>query len=561
MLRTLNIENIAVIEKAKIEFNSGLNVLTGETGAGKSIVVDSINAILGERTSRELVRHGAASAFVSALFTDVNRVVNQKLEEFGIDAEEDNTLLLTRKISAEGKSVCRINGKSATVSMLRELGHIFVNIHGQHDSQELLNPDYHYKFIDMLFENGKLLADYKAAFSRLLAVRRRLKALTIDEDAKDKSLELLEYQIKELEAADIRPGELEQLNARKKIIENSEAMLKAYNTAISVISGDEEVNGAALMLSSAGAELEAFSDSSEVSARAASVLANVFEELEDVKNILSREISSLDFDEAEREQIEERLDLLYTLSKKYGSTEEEMLAFLDNARSKRNAILFDDEELERLNAEYDSSYEAVMKLGQQLSDLRKETAKKFELNVKKQLEFLDMPKIQFVVHFDKGILSSTGFDKIEFLISTNPGEPAKPLAKIASGGELSRIMLAIKNIIAYNDTVDTLIFDEIDTGVSGRASRKIGLRLKSVSNSTQVITVTHSAQIAAAADEHFLIRKDFNDNKTYTKVTPLDFDGRKHELARIMGGLEITDTLLESAEELLLSNDGETDNV
>lgn len=561
MLRTLNIENIAVIEKAKIEFNSGLNVLTGETGAGKSIVVDSINAILGERTSRELVRHGAASAFVSALFTDVNRVVNQKLEEFGIDAEEDNTLLLTRKISAEGKSVCRINGKSATVSMLRELGHILVNIHGQHDSQELLNPDYHYKFIDMLFENGTLLADYKAAFSRLLAVRRRLKALTIDEDAKDKSLELLEYQIKELEAADIRPGELEQLNARKKIIENSEAMLKAYNTAISVISGDEEVNGAALMLSSAGAELEAFSDSSEVSARAASVLANVFEELEDVKNILSREISSLDFDEVEREQIEERLDLLYTLSKKYGSTEEEMLAFLDNAKSKRNAILFDDEELERLNAEYDSSYEAVMKLGQQLSDLRKETAKKFELNVKKQLEFLDMPKIQFVVHFDKGILSSTGFDKIEFLISTNPGEPAKPLAKIASGGELSRIMLAIKNIIAYNDTVDTLIFDEIDTGVSGRASRKIGLRLKSVSNSTQVITVTHSAQIAAAADEHFLIRKDFNDNKTYTKVTPLDFDGRKHELARIMGGLEITDTLLESAEELLLSNDGETDNV
>lgn len=561
MLRTLNIENIAVIEKAKIEFNSGLNVLTGETGAGKSIVVDSINAILGERTSRELVRHGAASAFVSALFTDVNRVVNQKLEEFGIDAEEDNTLLLTRKISAEGKSVCRINGKSATVSMLRELGHILVNIHGQHDSQELLNPDYHYKFIDMLFENETLLADYKAAFSRLLAVRRRLKALTIDEDAKDKSLELLEYQIKELEAADIRPGELEQLNARKKIIENSEAMLKAYNTAISVISGDEEVNGAALMLSSAGAELEAFSDSSEVSARAASVLANVFEELEDVKNILSREISSLDFDEAEREQIEERLDLLYTLSKKYGSTEEEMLAFLDNARSKRNAILFDDEELERLNTEYDSSYEAVMKLGQQLSDLRKETAKKFELNVKKQLEFLDMPKIQFVVHFDQGILSSTGFDKIEFLISTNPGEPAKPLAKIASGGELSRIMLAIKNIIAYNDTVDTLIFDEIDTGVSGRASRKIGLRLKSVSNSTQVITVTHSAQIAAAADEHFLIRKDFNDNKTYTKVTPLDFDGRKHELARIMGGLEITDTLLESAEELLLSNDGETDNV
>lgn len=561
MLRTLNIENIAVIEKAKIEFNNGLNVLTGETGAGKSIVVDSINAILGERTSRELVRHGANSAFVSALFTDVNSAVNKKLEKFGIDAEEDNSLLLIRKISAEGKSSCRINGKSATVSMLRELGHALVNIHGQHDSQELLNPDYHYKFIDMLFENGSILSEYKDAFSSLLSVRRKLKALTVNEDEKDRNLELLEYQIKELEAADIKIGEIEQLSKRKRIIENSEAMLKACNTAVSVISGDEEVNGAALMISSVKAELEAFSDSSEAAANAVFVLENVFEELEDVKSSLNHEISSLDFDEVERESVEERLDLLYRLRKKYGQTEEEMLAFLENAKSKKNSILFDDEELERLNSEYDSSYEAVLKLANQLSDLRKRTAKEFEANVKKQLEFLDMPKIQFIVQFEKGILSSNGFDKIEFLISTNPGEPAKPLAKIASGGELSRIMLAIKNIIAYNDTVDTLIFDEIDTGVSGRASRKIGLRLKAVSKSTQVITVTHSAQIASAADEHFLIQKDFDDNRTYTKVTPLDFDGRKRELARIMGGLEITDTLLQSAEELLLSDDGENNHV
>lgn len=551
MLKTLDIENIAVIEKAEIEFSEGLNVLTGETGAGKSIVVDSINAILGERTSRELVRHGADSAFVSALFTDINAAVLSKLNELGFSADEDHTLLLTRKISSEGKSVCRINGKPATVSVLRELGSTLVNIHGQHDSQTLLNPDYHYKFIDMLSGGNELLEKYKKEFSSLLAVRRRLKQLTADADKKDRNTELLDYQIKELEEADIKPGEIDSLTARKKVLDSADEALAAYSALLSAVNGDDENPGIRLALSSAADEIEKFSNVSSGAAEAYSVMRNIDDELETVKSIIESEVDSLDFDPNEREKIEERLDQLYRLGKKYGDTEEQMLQSLQKAKEKRDSLLFDDEELGRLNNEYDEAFARVVELADKLSALRKKTAQKFEKDVKAQLEFLDMPKITFTVHFEKGILSSTGYDKIEFLISTNPGEPAKPLAKIASGGELSRIMLAIKNIIAYNDTVDTLIFDEIDTGVSGRASGKIGMRLKSVSKNTQVITVTHSAQIAAFADEHFLIQKDFRNGRTYTRVTPLALEERKHELARIMGGLQITDALLESAGEML----------
>lgn len=551
MLKTLDIENIAVIEKAEIEFSEGLNVLTGETGAGKSIVVDSINAILGERTSRELVRHGADSAFVSALFTDINAAVLSKLNELGFSADEDHTLLLTRKISSEGKSVCRINGKPATVSVLRELGSTLVNIHGQHDSQTLLNPDYHYKFIDMLSGGNELLEKYKKEFSSLLAVRRRLKQLTADADKKDRNTELLDYQIKELEEADIKPGEIDSLTARKKVLDSADEALAAYSALLSAVNGDDENPGIRLALSSSADEIEKFSNVSSGAAETYSVMRNIDDELETVKSIIESEVDSLDFDPNEREKIEERLDQLYRLGKKYGDTEEQMLQSLQKAKEKRDSLLFDDEELGRLNNEYDKAFARVVELADKLSALRRKTAQKFEKDVKAQLEFLDMPKITFTVHFEKGILSSTGYDKIEFLISTNPGEPAKPLAKIASGGELSRIMLAIKNIIAYNDTVDTLIFDEIDTGVSGRASGKIGMRLKSVSKNTQVITVTHSAQIAAFADEHFLIQKDFRNGRTYTRVTPLALEERKYELARIMGGLQITDALLESAGEML----------
>lgn len=551
MLKTLDIENIAVIEKAQIEFSAGFNVLTGETGAGKSIVVDSINAILGERTTRELVRNGADFAFVSALFTDINKTVKDKLSELGYIPEEDNSLLLTRRISSDGKSACKINGRPATVSVLREVGDTLVNIHGQHDSQSLLNPDCHYKFIDMLSGGSELIENYKSAFSEFIHIRRRLKQLTAQAEKNDNSTELLDFQINELENADIKAGETEKLTARKKILDNADGALEAYNAVLSTLSGDDENAGVKLSLASVANEIEKYSDVSDDTAKAYSLLQNIDDELETVKSLVENAAQSLDYDPDEKEKIEERLDQLYRLGKKYGGTEETMLENLERFKAQRAAINTDEEELEKLTEEYDSSFDKVQKLAAELSDLRKQTALKFENDVKAQLEFLDMPKISFKVNFEKGILSSAGIDKIEFLISTNPGEPPKPLAKIASGGELSRIMLAIKNILAYNDTVDTLIFDEIDTGVSGRASVKIGMKLKSVSKNTQVITVTHSAQIAAFADTHFLIQKDYENERTYTKVTALDFENRKYELARIMGGLQITDALLEGAEEML----------
>lgn len=551
MLKTLDIENIAVIEKAQIEFSAGFNVLTGETGAGKSIVVDSINAILGERTSRELVRNGADFAFVSALFTDINKTVKDKFSELGYIPEDDNSLLLTRRISSDGKSACKINGRPATVSVLREVGDTLVNIHGQHDSQSLLNPDCHYKFIDMLSGGSELIENYKSAFSEFIHIRRRLKQLTAQAEKNDNSTELLDFQINELENADIKAGETEKLTARKKILDNADGALEAYNAVLSTLSGDDENAGVKLSLASVANEIEKYSDVSDDTAKAYSLLQNIDDELETVKSLVENAAQSLDYDPDEKEKIEERLDQLYRLGKKYGGTEEAMLENLEKFKAQRAAINTDEEELEKLTEEYDSSFDKVQKLAGELSDLRKQTALKFENDVKAQLEFLDMPKISFKVNFEKGILSSAGIDKIEFLISTNPGEPPKPLAKIASGGELSRIMLAIKNILAYNDTVDTLIFDEIDTGVSGRASVKIGMKLKSVSKNTQVITVTHSAQIAAFADTHFLIQKDYENERTYTKVTALDFENRKYELARIMGGLQITDALLEGAEEML----------
>lgn len=559
MLKTLDIENIAVIEKARIEFSSGFNVLTGETGAGKSIVVDSINAILGERTSRELVRSGSDYAFVSALFTEINPAVKAKLNDLGFSAEEDDSLLLTRRISRDGKSQCRINGHAATVSVLREVGGTLVNIHGQHDSQSLLNPEYHYQFIDMLSGGNMLLEQYKAAFSAFIHIRRRLKQLTAQAEKNDNSTELLDFQIKELEDADIKEGEIERLSTRKKALDSADEALAAYRSLLTVIAGDDENAGAQISLISAAKELERFTSFSEDTEKAYSLLQNIDDELETVKGLVENAAQSLDFDPNEKERIEERLDFLYRLGKKYGSSEADMLKSLEEAKKQRTLIHTDEEELERLTQEYDSALDQVEELAEKLSDLRKTTALKFESDVKAQLEFLDMPKIRFIVDFEKGILSSTGTDKIEFLISTNLGEPPKPLAKIASGGELSRIMLAIKNIIAYNDTVDTLIFDEIDTGVSGRASGKIGLKLKEVSKNTQVITVTHSAQIAAFADEHFLIAKDFENGRTYTNVTPLDQEKRKYELARIMGGLHITDALLESAEEML--NNAQEDNI
>ena len=550
MLKTLDIENIAVIEKASVDFSGGLNVLTGETGAGKSIVVDSINAIMGERTSRELVRYGADNAYVSAYFDDICDSALNKLKEFDIELEEDNSLLITRKISANGKSLCKVNGKTVTVSMLKEICSYLVNVHGQHDSQALLNPDLQYNYIDMLLEDKSVLSDYKETFKKLISVRRRLKSFAKDEDNKESLLELLNFQIEELEKADIKVGEREELTQKRALIQKSEDIIKSLNLAISVINGDDENIGIEQACADVSRTLFKFDETKDVY----DVFNDINDKLELAKDKAEALLLSIDFSPEGIEMIDEKLDLYYKFSNKYGQTEQEMLDYLEKAKEKRNSILFADEELNRLNEEYENLLNITVKLADKLSVERKKTAKIFEENVKQELAFLDMPKMQFYVDFNKGNLSSTGYDKIEFLISANPGEPPKSLSKVASGGELSRIMLAIKNIISYNDTIGTLIFDEIDTGVSGRASQKIGLKLKSVSKNTQVICVTHSAQIASNADEHFLIQKKFNDNKTFTCVTPLDFEGRKQELARIMGGLEITDTLLQSAEELLNQN-------
>lgn len=550
MLKTLDIENIAVIEKASVDFSGGLNVLTGETGAGKSIVVDSINAIMGERTSRELVRYGADNAYVSAYFDDICDSALNKLKKFDIELEEDNSLLITRKISANGKSLCKVNGKTVTVSMLKEICSYLVNVHGQHDSQALLNPDLQYNYIDMLLEDKSVLSDYKETFKKLISVRRKLKSFAKDEDNKESLLELLNFQIEELEKADIKVGEREELTQKRALIQKSEDIIKNLNLAISVINGDDENIGIEQACADVSRTLFKFDETKDVY----DVFNDINDKLELAKDKAEALLLSIDFSPEEIEMIDEKLDLYYKFSNKYGQTEQEMLDYLEKAKEKRNSILFADEELNRLNEEYENLLNITVKLADKLSVERKKTAKVFEENVKQELAFLDMPKMQFYVDFNKGNLSSTGYDKIEFLISANPGEPPKSLSKVASGGELSRIMLAIKNIISYNDTIGTLIFDEIDTGVSGRESQKIGLKLKSVSKNTQVICVTHSAQIASNADEHFLIQKKFNDNKTFTCVTPLDFEGRKQELARIMGGLEITDTLLQSAEELLNQN-------
>ena len=551
MLKTLSIENIAVIEKAEIEFSNGFNVLTGETGAGKSIVVDSINAILGERTSKELVRAGSENALVTAYFEDISKEVEQKLNEFDLPCDDDGALVLSRKISAQGKSTCRINGSVCTVSMLKEVGNLLVNIHGQHDSQTLLNADYHYKFVDMYGSLDGVLDEYKQSFKQLLSVRKQLKALTMDADERDRQIELLDYQIKELSDAEIKVGEWDELKKRKNLILNSQNLLQSLNSALSAFNGSDEYSGISTLLSTAVKEIGSVSDVDSEIKSVYDKAEALNDSVEVVKDALLDKINSIEFEPEELNRIEERLDLYYTFSNKYGETEQDMLYYLDEAVKKRTAFENSEEELEKLNVQYDEIFNKTVALAQKLTDLRKSTAEKLGNEICKQLEFLDMPKIKFTTSFEKGNLSANGWDKIEFLIATNVGEMAKPLAKIASGGELSRIMLAIKSIIAQKDSIDTLIFDEIDTGVSGKASRKIGLKLKELGAFTQVICVTHSAQIASVADSHFLIEKNVENDRTYTNVTALDYDGRKNELARIMGGINATESLLKSAEELL----------
>ena len=547
MLTSLKIENVAIIESAAIEFGCGLNVLTGETGAGKSIVIDSINAILGERTSRDIIRTGAQSAKVYAVFEDVNERVRNFLDENGIDCE-DGVLIINRTLSREGKNVCRINGAPVTVSMLREIGGELIDIHGQHDNQSLLSPEKHCGFVDSFAGNADLIADYREKYGRLCEIRSKLKKLTTDESSKSQRIDFLTYQIDELEKAEITIGERDELKARKSLINNSQKVIESLNIAYEALKAD----GAGIdMITDAESEIANASAYMETLGEASEKITDIRYELEDIAETVRDAMTEVDFDPSELEDIDERLDLLYRLSKKYGDTEEEMLEYLEKARVELDNIAFSEERVKELQKQEKEALVETETAACKLTESRKTAGEKLSNAICSELEFLDMPNVRFVVKCSDIGLTENGKDEIEFLISANAGEEPKPLAKIASGGELSRIMLAIKNVLAETDGVDTMIFDEIDTGVSGRAAQKIAMKLRSASKGRQVICVTHLAQIAAQGDVHLYISKSVSDGKTYTNIKSLIEKERVAEIARIMGGMEITKLQLESAREML----------
>lgn len=551
MLSNLQIENIAVIKSASIDFENGFNVMTGETGAGKSIVIDSLNAILGERTSRELIRSGADSASVCAEFQNVGDNVKNELEKLGI--EKDDTLIVSRKLTPDGKNVCRINGMPATVSMLKALGVQLVNIHGQLDNQSLLSPETHCSFIDKLAGSGRELNEFKELYSLYIKKENELKSLNTDVNEKNRRLDILNYQIEEIQKADIRPGEKDELTEKLGFLRNAEKVLDLLHTAYAALNGDGEMPGAADIAADAASKLLSAADYSSDFTETANGVNDAAMNLSAYTEELRDKIYSLDYDPNETERAEERLDVIYRLSQKYGDSEEDILAYLENAEKERDALSFSDERAEQLRAETEKAYNEALAAAKKLSEIRIEAGKKFSADVERELAFLDMPSVKFIVNDSVGELYENGIDNIEFLLSANAGEEPKPLSKIASGGELSRIMLAIKCVLSELDDIDTLIFDEIDSGVSGRAALKIAAKMKELSKTHQVICVTHLAQIAAFADEHKLISKEEKDGRTYTCITSLDYNGRKYELARIMGGLTVTQSILNSAEELLSS--------
>lgn len=550
MLSNLYIENIAVIEKTSIDFKKGLNVMTGETGAGKSIVIDSINAVLGNRTSKELIRTGASSAFVSAEFTDLSEKALAVIDEAGFELE-DGELLIQREISTTGKNKCRINGRPATVSTLKEIGVQLINIHGQHESYELMSPELHISYIDKLAGLESEIEAYQEVYKKYKKLSAELKKATVDESERERKIDLLKYQIDELEDADLRDGEYEELNEQKAVLQNSEKIIEAIMSARALMNGDEESSGVLENLQEINSQLSDISEyMSEVEPINSRIESAIYE-LEDCLSELTGLTDLVDTDGGSLDSIEERLDLIYTLGKKYGSTIKEMLDFLDKAKKELNALVMYDENREALIKECDKAYKEAEKIAKELSEKRKATSSEFADKVCEEMAFLDMPNVKLVVVQEKCELNSLGCDNIEFLISTNPGEPPKPISKIASGGELSRMMLAVKNVLSDKDDIDTLIFDEVDTGISGSAAQKVGLKLREVSKSRQVLCVTHLAQIAAMGNSHFKISKSVRDEKTFTKVEELNHEGRKQELARIIGGTEMTKASLDYAEEML----------
>lgn len=551
MLTTLYIENIAVIEKTSIDFSQGLNVLTGETGAGKSIIIDSINAIMGQRTSKELVRTGAKTALVTAQFDDVNDTVKAKLSELGYDNEDDDTLILQRTISSTGKSSCKINARPASVSVLKEIAKNLINIHGQHESYELFSPDTHIDYIDSFGELDKELEDYRGKYKRYKALKKQLSEANSDESARLHEIDLLTYQTTELFNADVQPDETEQLENERIILMNSEKIFTLLNDAKELLDGDERTQGGIESVetamnyiqkaSSLNAEYESISES----------ITDIYYNLRDCIESISDAAESVESDPQRLEEIEERLDLLNRLTRKYGCECNELPSLAEKMQARLEELLNYDKNRDELEADYKKAENEVRKSAQKLSEIRKKTAKVFSERVREEMSFLNMPNVQIVTQFEDTDFYEKGTDKVEFLISANPGEPPRPVAKIASGGELSRMMLAIKTVLASTDDIDTLIFDEVDTGISGSAAQKVGLKLREVSRSSQVLCVTHQAQLAALADAHYLISKQVEDGRTFTQVRLLDFDGRKQELARIIGGVSITDAALAHAEAML----------
>lgn len=547
MLSLLHIENIAVIESADISFDQGFNVLTGETGAGKSIVIDAISAILGERAYRDMIRTGTNKASVRAVFTDV-----PELSWFADNGVEyDSETIIQREIHLDGKNVCRVNGSLVSVSILRKLGIQLINIHGQHDSASLFDEDNHLTFLDAFGDNEALRTDYAEKYEAVAKLRREIDRMTMDEGEKLRRMETLKYQIAEIEKADLEPGEDEALEERRKILQNAEKLSNGMDTAVECLYGGDDSDGAAGLLAQAEyalARLAKFSDNfSAMHERVADLMYQVQDVAEEVRDARD----DLSYSADELEQIESRLDVIHKLRRKYGVTCEDILAYLDKAKKELDDIEFADDHLERLKKNLKKAEKTAWDAAKELRKNRKETAKTMSQRILTELAQLDMPRVQFRCEFTETDLTANGADTVAFYMSANAGEALKPMSKVASGGELARIMLAMKNVLAEKDQVNTLIFDEVDTGVSGRAAQKVAEKLRSVAAHKQVLCVTHLPQLAALANTHLLIAKSERDGRTYTSVTPLDIEGRKRELARIIGGTNITETTLKSAEEML----------
>lgn len=549
MLTSLYIENIAVIEKTEIELYSGLNILTGETGAGKSIVIDAINAVMGHRTSKEIIRNGADNASVFATFSEVNNIVKNKLIDNGYNLEDDE-LVISRTLSLSGKNTCRINGKPANVSFLRELGLNLINIHGQHESYELFSPETHITYIDNLADNHSLIADYKTAYYEYKKLSKEYDEFIESESNREQRIDLLSYQVNELENAAVTVGESEALADERRVLMNAEKITSALHKAKNYLDGSN-TTGAVDILDDAVTSLQKASDLNPEFENIFNRLNDLYYEIQDVGNDISIAIDESEENPYRLEEIEERLDLLNKLSRKYGKTEEDMLEFLEKAKSELAMLMQFDDNANELKHRCEKAKAEAQALADKLSQIRDKTARQFEKKVKEEMSFLNMPGVDLVVSQKTTELRESGQDQIELLISTNPGEAPKPVSKIASGGELSRMMLAIKTVLASTDVIDTLIFDEVDTGVSGSAAQKVGLKLKEVSKSRQVICVTHQAQIAALADSHFLISKNVRNGRTYTEINLLDTNGRLSELARILDGVQVTDTALAHARKLM----------